>query len=153
MRSRKLSLLSLAALVLGLPAAARAAGPICRGTDPHAKHLNNGLDCAVCHPGGGQFGFVNVFTYPRGTSTASGTIAPASPATCTVACHSPMGGAPHSATWLPGTLDCTSCHDTAVLPSMNPAVPAQAPRSLCQACHSTEGHTSGTPAFARHPAS
>ncbi|MGZ6123780.1 MAG: CxxxxCH/CxxCH domain c-type cytochrome [Myxococcales bacterium] len=153
MSARAKLLIVVAAATLGLTLPALAAGPICGGADPHAKHLNNGLDCAVCHPLGGLLGFSNVFTYPRGTSTAGGTVTPDSPTTCAVACHSPMGGAPHTATWIAGTLDCTSCHDTRVLPSSHLAVPAQAPRSLCETCHAVEGHTSGTAAFASHPAS
>ncbi|HET9754561.1 MAG TPA: hypothetical protein VFP52_16435, partial [Myxococcales bacterium] len=97
-------------------AATAAAGPMCVGTDPHAKHINVGLACTVCHPKGGAFGFTNVYTYPRGTSTAGGTLVPPSagvPATCTVACHSPLGSAPRTISWAtPGPLACSTCHDT-----------------------------------------
>ncbi|HEY6853781.1 MAG TPA: CxxxxCH/CxxCH domain-containing protein [Gemmatimonadales bacterium] len=132
-------------------AATAAAGPMCVGTDPHAKHINVGLACTVCHPKGGAFGFTNVYTYPRGTSTAGGTLVPPSagvPATCTVACHSPLGSAPRTISWAtPGPLACSTCHDTPA-----GAHPQLAAGSDCQGCHQTSNHTSGTVALVPHPA-
>ena len=130
-------------------------GPVCGGADPHARHLNGGLACAACHPGGGQFGFAEIVTYPRGTSSAGGTVArtPGAPATCTVACHFPMGGSAHTVTWTPGSLDCTACHEVARLPPAHPSVSASAVRSDCEACHAQGGHTGGTVALVGHAAS
>ena len=136
-------------------ASAPASGPVCGGADPHAKHLSSGVACAVCHPGGGQFGFANVFTYPRGTSTAGGSVVriPGAATTCAVACHYPMGAPAHATAWTPGSLDCTACHDTAALPSVHPAVGAGATRSDCEACHAQASHTGGTVALVGHPTS
>lgn len=127
--------------------AALSTGLACTGTDAHAKHLNV-FACDVCHEAtGGRFLFTKVFTFPRGTSTAGGLItrgAGATPTTCTVACHSPMGAAPRTVAWnTPGPLDCTACHDTALLPPAHPAVAANAPRATCAACHVMTGHLDG----------
>lgn len=132
--------------------------PACAGNGAHAAHVQGlGLDCSACHPGGARYGFANVTTYPRGTTSAGGSIVPStpsSPASCSVGCHSPMGAPPHVVEWTaPGPLACTACHDTAALPPAHPAASASATRADCQGCHDTGSHTRGTVALAGHDAS
>jgi predicted CxxxxCH...CXXCH cytochrome family protein len=165
--SRTLLALAAAALALGgaacnqrpadAPVAARhdavTGDPSCAGPTVHDKHVAT-FRCDVCHPSGAQFGFDLPYTFPRGTTTAGGTLVrtAGTPPSCTVACHFPNGAAAHAITWdTPGPLACTACHDTARLPSTHPAVTANATRSDCQACHQTTGHTDGTVQLSGHP--
>jgi predicted CxxxxCH...CXXCH cytochrome family protein len=126
-------------------------GGVCGRSDSHARHASSGIQCAVCHPCGGQLGF-SAYAYPQGTSIDGGTITPAtatSPATCAVACHSPLGAPAHTVAWTAGTLACNACHET--IPPPHPAVPAGATRDDCQACHDTSRHTGGTVSLVGHP--
>jgi predicted CxxxxCH...CXXCH cytochrome family protein len=133
-------------------------GPQCGGTDVHTKHINLNVGCATCHPCGAVFGFDTPYTFPRGTTTAGGTltrgIAPAV-TTCAVACHSPMGAPLKSVAWNAGPQDCTACHLKSTLPAVHPAIAAANPTGAdCQVCHvnSTDNHTTGTITFVGHPA-
>ncbi|WP_242352444.1 MULTISPECIES: CxxxxCH/CxxCH domain c-type cytochrome [Anaeromyxobacter] len=130
-----------------------ATAAVCTGTGSHDKHAAYGIGCAVCHPCGGAYQF-DAFTYTRGTSTSGGTITltGTDPATCSVACHFPMGTQPHSITWgTPGPLDCTSCHAVAALPSVHPTLVVQNPtRADCEACHRMGEHTKGTVVLVSH---
>jgi predicted CxxxxCH...CXXCH cytochrome family protein len=131
-------------------------GPMCGGTDVHTKHVDQGVGCATCHPCGAVFGFDVPFTYPRGTTTAGGTltrgIAPAV-TTCTVACHSPMGAPAKSVAWNAGPRGCTDCHVASMLPAVHPALSASPTNADCLGCHtSTTSHTAGTVTLAGHPA-
>ena len=128
----------------------------CAGNGAHGKHVQElGLDCAVCHPSGAEYGF-GTYTYPGGTTTAGGTItrsAAGGPTTCSVACHSPLGGPPHEVAWATsGPLACTTCHDATAMPAAHPPVSPSATRADCQACHVTSGHTGGTVALVGHAA-
>ncbi|HEX9049218.1 MAG TPA: hypothetical protein VF841_01675, partial [Anaeromyxobacter sp.] len=132
--------------------------PQCTGTDVHQTHLSK-FACNVCHPAGAQYGFAVPHVFPRGTTTAGGTLVlatAAAPTTCTVACHYPMGGAAKSITWnTPGPLDCTTCHDTATtLSPAHPTVSPTAPRSDCLACHDMSTHAigDGTVVLVKHVA-
>jgi predicted CxxxxCH...CXXCH cytochrome family protein len=140
----------------GRSAALDAAGDMCLATLGHGKHAAMAIDCAVCHACAGGIG-LGPFTYPRGTSTEGGTIQPstaASPATCAVACHYPLGTPPHPVTWdTPGPLACVSCHALSTLPPTHPAVESPSPtRGECEVCHDVSAHTGGTPQFNSHPA-
>ncbi|MBI5071130.1 MAG: CxxxxCH/CxxCH domain-containing protein [Deltaproteobacteria bacterium] len=144
---------------------ARAAVTLCGGeqtcvaTDAHARHQANGLDCVSCHPCGGQFGFRTGYAFPGGTTIQptdaytppSGT----TPASCTVACHYPMGSPPAPVRWsAPAPLACVGCHDVPTLLARfpnHPSVPATATRGDCEACHQMTQHTSGTVLLQRHP--
>lgn len=131
-------------------------GPTCVGTGAHDKHASMGLSCAVCHPCGGTVGFIADYTYPQGTSTAGGSVAPSTatePATCAVACHYPLGTPAHPVEWnAAGPLLCTSCHALSALPPAHPPISATDPaRADCQVCHDGSAHTSGTIAFVPHP--
>jgi len=143
---------SRAAAALAAPSAA-----ICTGTGAHGAHLGAGIDCASCHPCGGQYGFDNAVTYPGGTTSAGGTITLATattPTTCMVGCHSPLGSPPTVVAWAaPGPLACTGCHAVGSLVPTHPPVSPSATRADCQACHDTSRHTSGTVTLAPHPAS
>lgn len=146
-----------AATSTGSPrAAALSSGANCPGTNVHQRHLNL-FACGTCHPRGGSYGFDAPYTFPRGTTTAGGTLTPGTgtaPTSCAVACHHPMGAAARSITWdAPGPLACTDCHDTAFLPAAHPPVSPSASRADCQACHDTGAHMEGTVAFASHPTS
>lgn len=130
-------------------------GPTCTGTGAHDAHGRASLSCSACHPCGGALGFGDV-TYTRGTSTAGGTIVPSTPdnpASCTVACHYPLGTPVHEVTWdMPGPLACTSCHAVSAFPPAHPALSVADPtRADCEACHDTNRHTSGDIVFVRHP--
>lgn len=143
----------------GAPAVARqplSTGLACTGSDAHTKHLNL-FGCDVCHEAnGGRFLFTKVFTFPKGTSTQGGAITRGSgttPTSCDVACHAPMGSVPRTIAWnTPGPLDCTSCHDTGVLPAAHPSLAANATRADCTACHVTTGHLDGVAQIVPHPA-
>jgi len=134
--------------------AAPPAGPTCVGTGAHDRHAVTGFDCAVCHPCGGTIQIATL-TLPGGTSTAGSTVVVGSgstPTTCTVACHFPMGAAPHSVAWNAGPLACTSCH-TSVLGPPGMVVVSSHPGlgtggvATCTSCHDMSAHTSGTPSF------
>jgi hypothetical protein len=95
-------------------------------------------------------GFSSI-TLPGGTSTASGQMTVNGLATtCTVACHSPFGGAPTTVAWnTPGPLACTACHQEGTQTwaggSGHP-VDLSSPannRAACQTCHAFDQHTSG----------
>lgn len=118
----------------------------CTGPTTHERHVAL-FACDTCHGIGGKYGFETPFTFPRGTTTAGGTIVrgtSTTPTTCTVACHFPLGAAPHSVAWnAPAPLACTACHATSTLPAAHPAVAANATRAQCEACHATAGHLGG----------
>ncbi len=127
----------------------------CAGTEVHQRHVSM-FNCDVCHPCGATFGFDKPYTFPRGTTTAGGTLTlhtTTSPTTCAVACHYPMGGAARSIAWTtPGPLACTACHDTATtLSPAHPPVSADAPRSECLACHDVSTHAVGSGAVVLVP--
>jgi hypothetical protein len=120
--------------------------PACAGPGVHQVHVSV-FRCDVCHPAGATFGFDLPYTFPRGTTTAGGTLVRTAgqPTTCTVACHFPNGAAPKAVAWnTPGPLACTACHDTAGLPGTHTPMPAHATRADCQVCHVMTGHTDGT---------
>jgi predicted CxxxxCH...CXXCH cytochrome family protein len=123
------------------------AAAACTQTDTHAVHLKK-FGCDTCHPAGATYGFDVPHVFPRGTTTAGGTVVPrtaTTPTSCTVACHYPSGAAAHAVTWTtPGPLACTACHDTTRLPAAHPAVLANAARADCQVCHTMTSHLSGT---------
>ena len=136
-------------------AAARIGGPMCGGTDVHTRHVDEGMGCATCHPCGAVFGFDVPYTYPKGTTTAGGTLVRAiggNPTTCTVACHSPMGAPLKPVAWTAGPRGCPDCHVTSVLPSTHPVVGNPNPTSTdCAVCHtSTTSHTAGTTTLVGH---
>ncbi|HSB20656.1 MAG TPA: cytochrome c3 family protein [Anaeromyxobacteraceae bacterium] len=128
--------------------AALVAGPTCSpGPTAHEKHIGM-FSCDTCHPCGGVVGFDVVTSFPRGTTTAGGTVVrstPTTPASCTVACHYPMGAPARAVTFTtPGPLLCTECHAVARLPGTHPAIADPAPtRAFCQGCHGTTGHMTG----------
>ncbi|MFO0582248.1 MAG: CxxxxCH/CxxCH domain-containing protein [Anaeromyxobacter sp.] len=132
----------------------------CTPTDAHARHQANGLDCVSCHPCGGQFGFKVGYTFPGGTTILpTDHYTPASgstPASCTVACHAPMGSPSAPVTWNAASpLACVGCHDVAALLTRFPTHPAVSPtasRADCEACHSMDLHTTGTVKLQGHPA-
>jgi predicted CxxxxCH...CXXCH cytochrome family protein len=133
-----------------------AAAGTCTPTDAHGKHASVGLDCSRCHPCGGALGFANAFTYPKGNTSAGGTIVPSTataPATCSVGCHSPLGSGPTTIAWnTPGPLACTGCHAVTSLVPQHPAVSASATRADCQTCHDVANHAAGTVVLLSHPA-
>jgi len=145
---------------LGLPTTRSthtvATGPMCGGTDVHTKHIDQGVGCATCHPCGAVFGFDVPYTYPKGTTTAGGTltrgVAPVV-TTCSVACHSPMGAPAKTVAWNAGPRGCTDCHVTSVLPPTHPVISNPTPTSAdCLGCHtSTTSHTGGTTTLVGHP--
>ncbi|GEJ57085.1 CxxxxCH/CxxCH domain c-type cytochrome [Anaeromyxobacter diazotrophicus] len=118
----------------------------CTGSGAHDKHAAMGMDCAVCHPDGGTYGF-SAYAYPGGTGTAGGTVLVGSAAgqtTCAVACHAPLGSDPHYVTWgTAGPLDCTACHSTTALAPGHPKLPDAVTRDTCLGCHDQSQHTSG----------
>ena len=126
----------------------------CTGTGAHDRHAAMNIGCTVCHPCGGALAF-NGFTYSGGTS-ATGTVTPGSgttPATCAVACHSPLNAPAHSVAWNQGPLDCTACHTPTALPSTHPPLTMPNPTGAdCVTCHDMSKHTTGTVTFAPHPA-
>lgn len=134
-------------------AAALSSGASCSAPDVHTKHVNL-FACTTCHPSGAAYGFDVPYTFAGGTTTAGGTIVlrtATSPTTCSVACHFPKGAAPHAVAWdAPGPLVCTECH-AAALPASHPAVPANASRADCQACHLAASHMDGAVALVGHP--
>jgi predicted CxxxxCH...CXXCH cytochrome family protein len=140
----------------------------CTSTDAHAKHQAAGFDCVACHPCGGKFGFQVGYTFSTGLTTiqatdsytaASGT----TPATCTVACHYPMGSPAAPIQWnaaAPGTdLACVRCHDVPTLLAKFPGHPQNvspgATRADCEQCHLvSDQHTQGGGVVLQsHPAS
>ncbi len=141
-----------AAVVKG--AAAALAGPMCGGTDVHTKHIDLQVGCATCHPCGGEFGFAVPFTYPGGTTTAGGTFVRAIdvyPTTCTVACHSPLGGPLKPVEWTAGPQACATCHVSSTLPAQHPVITNPRPVDAdCTRCHTTGSHTSGTVTLIGH---
>jgi predicted CxxxxCH...CXXCH cytochrome family protein len=141
------------AVVKGVAAAAT--GPMCGGVDVHTKHIDLQVGCATCHPCGAVFGFDVPFTYPRGTTTAGGTISRGTPpvvTTCSVACHSPMGAPLKTVAWNAGPRDCLDCHVTSTLPAIHPVISNPAPTGVdCLVCHSMGSHTSGTVIAGGHP--
>src|SRR6185369_16838054 len=54
---------------------------------------------------------------------------------------------------VPGSLDCTACHETSALPATHPPLDAQTPQSACEGCHTTATHTSGNVSLVAHPGS
>ncbi|MBI5071160.1 MAG: CxxxxCH/CxxCH domain-containing protein [Deltaproteobacteria bacterium] len=130
-----------------MPQAALVAGPTCTpGATAHEKHIGQ-FSCDTCHPCGGNVSFDEVTTFPRGTSTAGGTLTrstPTTPASCSVACHFPMGQAAKSVTWnTPGPLECTECHALTSLAAAHPTVPPSPTRADCGVCHSPSTHMTG----------
>jgi predicted CxxxxCH...CXXCH cytochrome family protein len=136
-------------------AAAAAAGPMCGGTDVHTRHVDLAVGCITCHPCGAVFGFDVPYAYPLGTTTAGGTLARGiAPVvtTCTVACHSPMGGTPKAVAWNAGPRDCVDCHSTSTFPPAHPAISNPTPTGAdCLACHTTGSHTTGAVTLVGHP--
>jgi hypothetical protein len=130
------------------PQAALVAGPTCSpGPTAHEKHIGM-FSCDTCHPCGGVVGFDVATSFPRGTTTAGGTVirsTSTTPASCTVACHFPMGAPAKTIAFAaPGPLQCTECHAVARLPGTHPAISDPAPtRAFCQGCHGTTGHMTG----------
>jgi predicted CxxxxCH...CXXCH cytochrome family protein len=129
-----------------------AVGDVCVPTGAHAAHAR--FACAACHPCGGALSFDVPVTFPGGTTSEGGTIVrDASGATCTVACHAPLGGTPAPIAWAtPGPLPCTGCHLPATLPGTHVPVSATATRAECEACHQLDGHTTGTTVVVSHGA-
>jgi predicted CxxxxCH...CXXCH cytochrome family protein len=142
------------AVVKGVTAAATA--PMCGGVDVHTKHIDLAVGCITCHPCGAVFGFDVPYTFPRGTTTAGGTITRGTPpvaTTCSVGCHSPMGAPPKTVAWNAGPRDCLDCHVTSTLPATHPVIANPAPTGAdCLACHDMSKHTSGTVLAGGHPA-
>ncbi|MBI5443729.1 MAG: CxxxxCH/CxxCH domain-containing protein [Deltaproteobacteria bacterium] len=147
-----------AAVVLVVGSASALTGnPACTGGTPHEKHISQ-FQCGVCHPRGDTFGFDQPYTFPGGTTTAGGTIvlgSPGTPTTCVVACHSPGSTTGQPVTWetLQAPLDCTSCHDTSLLPPTHPRVSPTSKRADCTGCHGTANHLGGTVTIVGHSAS
>lgn len=123
-------------------------GGTCSGTGAHDKHAALGIGCVTCHACGGQLGFTAV-TYPRGATTADGTITYAGASTtCSVGCHSPIGASPHAVAWNAGPLQCTDCHTNVVTLGPGAArsshpISGSITSATCQSCHDTSQHTSG----------
>jgi predicted CxxxxCH...CXXCH cytochrome family protein len=149
----------------GAPAAGQtscAGQQTCTSTDAHAKHQASGFDCVSCHPCGAQYGFRVGYAFPGGTTIqASDKYTPASgtqPATCTVACHYPLGSPASPVGWkAPGPLACVGCHDVPTLLANyknHPQVSPTSSRADCEKCHVVGSqHTSGTVVLQSHPAS
>jgi predicted CxxxxCH...CXXCH cytochrome family protein len=133
--------------VTGRTTSRATAAPSGCGLGAHARHDASGIACATCHPCGGQYGFTTPVTYKRGTTSAGGTVTVGTgtvPTTCSVGCHFPLGAPAHTVAWnAQGPIDCTACHDVATLPAAHPPVTASMPRSTCEVCHDTTGHTGG----------
>lgn len=133
-------------------AAATAPSTAC-GTGAHDRHAGTGIACASCHPCGGTFGFSGAPAFPGGTdpSSAGTLVRDAGGTSCTVACHYPLGAAPHAVSWsTPGPLACSSCHSNVAPADLTygsaHAIAQTDPvanRSACQSCHDTSQHTSG----------
>lgn len=134
----------------------------CTPTDAHAKHQAAGFDCIFCHPCGGRFGFRVGYTFSEGTVIqATDSYTPATsttPASCTVACHYPLGSPSSPIAWTaPAPLACVGCHDVPTLLARftnHPVVSPTSSRADCLACHVIgDQHTTGTVVLQGHPAS
>lgn len=127
-------------------AAPAAAAPACAPTGAHSGHAAAQLGCSTCHGCIGTIAF-STMTYPRGTTSAGTYDATATPPTCSVGCHAPMGSAPHLVRWSdPAPLECVACHDVSTFPAGHATRFPHSPptRDDCVACHDMSAHTSGT---------
>jgi predicted CXXCH cytochrome family protein len=121
------------------------------GSDAHAAHEAQNIDCAVCHECGG-YAFASGYALPSGTSIAGGQmIRDASGTTCLVACHSPLTTTLTPVPWnAVGPIACVSCHAAqgsasgAMSLHATDASTPEANRQACQGCHDVSAHMSGT---------
>ncbi len=125
----------------------------CMPTGAHEVHeaLPLVTQCKTCHACGGAFEIFPL-ALPRGTTLSGAQIHRGPPASCTVACHFPLGGAPVEVAWdEPGPFACTRCHGVLDEAGGDPVVSdhgvstssVTANRAGCQSCHVSGSHLGG----------